>query len=1222
MLLLVNHILLIGLDVMVMFEIDMRMNDHLSTEYPFTVLNFGPSWTGWGLELADSDGDGIWNGSTTFPINTTFHYQIAVTGASDQWSGWGKVLAPPTGCTPTYSASIGSESMTVKVCAGTRAPICPIIDPATFKATTHNSSSISCERWHAWSASRGLLALDMDAVTFCRSSLDAWASCSGIGDAFRASATGGALTVTQAALGPRMFGTNLIRPFNGTGEPRIALSSQRHPVPPRNFRAPKPYPTNIWWATLGVGDGSGPFTSLPYTLESTTTGLKTCVPRLETCARQAELSCASSVRLIIGGEGINGTHDIVSFDDLSVTIEYRSAEGCVAGCGSVSFPILHGMPYVSANFTTAGMRPRISIENSALLGVDDDYASASQALVKTGGSADGRVLLRFANGELWAIFWDGAANFTWTHTGLQFTSPVSGWLRAAATAPPASPGTNGTGLNQLCALDTHSGLVPTAGDLSASRIADSTEVLIQFSWHVDRMARTPSEADHDALLLMTLPHHREQLRHDSPPPTDEWYTTHRGVLSPLLASNWTLVVSLDMGSGSMNHTFTNRSLEPPWSFEVPLTNCSQKEEVFWALQDEATFDPGQWPGSVYWGGKGWWKLARLVLLAAEFEDGALEAQLHSTLRTRLTEALSPDGPLASTHRFVYEPEWGGVMHNGSMSDFMTDFGAGWCGMRVHLCALCRQSHPLSCWHAHRYNDHHFHYGYVWYAAAVVARRDPAWIAEWGEYVQLLVRDVLSPVADAWFPSFRSMDWWLGHSSAGGTFRGEKNQESTSEAAGAYYACHLWGIASSDDHVRDLCFVLQAVETASSRRYWQMTANDTTIPLPFAERKVVGIMWGHKAVYDTWFSQAAEHIHLIQFLPISPASVALLPASWVVEQWPALQQQLGTMAEQDWPDLVLSNQAILEPEAAWAGTLALDRGRFGSGTSRADSLWWAATRPSLASVAAGQVCERTFTRWSCEPGACCASELRVASHVSAASSGFWRGRERLAVPMSRGMTVAIANGATLQLKAFVTFDTYASPAEAIALTTFLEVNASDAGDVVLLSAVDDASTQLSSAIPALQALGAQLVSNIGFRDSYAAILIRGVGAISERTAAVTESAVTVAVSMLCNGTWYVEPDSPAAPPIPFAPPLPSWPSGSCSAIEVGQAGTAISSSHENQEHLASMANDGLLSTRWSSAPTDDEWIFIDLKGIWLIQRVELVWEGAFAESYTVVSNGFT
>jgi endo-1,3(4)-beta-glucanase len=157
-------------------------------------------------------------------------------------------------------------------------------------------------------------------------------------------------------------------------------------------------------------------------------------------------------------------------------------------------------------------------------------------------------------------------------------------------------------------------------------------------------------------------------------------------------------------------------------------------------------------------------------------------------------------------------------------------------------------------------------GYIFYVASVVARSDPAWAAQWGRRIRYLLRDVASPATDESFVAFRSHDWWLGHSSAGGTFNGEKNQESTSEAASAYNGCHLWGIATADAHVRDLCFALTASEIASSRRYWQLLRNDSTIGPPFSDQTVVGILWTHKASYTTWFSLASGGAHPSHSVP--------------------------------------------------------------------------------------------------------------------------------------------------------------------------------------------------------------------------------------------------------------------------------------------------------------------------------------------------------------------
>ncbi len=63
---------------------------------------------------------------------------------------------------------------------------------------------------------------------------------------------------------------------------------------------------------------------------------------------------------------------------------------------------------------------------------------------------------------------------------------------------------------------------------------------------------------------------------------------------------------------------------------------------------------------------------------------------------------------------------------------------------------------------------HYHYGYYLYAAAALAKGSPAWAAANRQQLMSLVRDFANPVrADPWFPFARHMDWWGGHSWAGG-----------------------------------------------------------------------------------------------------------------------------------------------------------------------------------------------------------------------------------------------------------------------------------------------------------------------------------------------------------------------------------------------------------------------------------------------------------------------
>ena len=67
-----------------------------------------------------------------------------------------------------------------------------------------------------------------------------------------------------------------------------------------------------------------------------------------------------------------------------------------------------------------------------------------------------------------------------------------------------------------------------------------------------------------------------------------------------------------------------------------------------------------------------------------------------------------------------------------------------------------------------YNDHHFHYGYHIYAAAVLAKLSPAWTREYHDRVMVLIRDIANPSGeDPFFTTFRHKDWYLGSSWASG-----------------------------------------------------------------------------------------------------------------------------------------------------------------------------------------------------------------------------------------------------------------------------------------------------------------------------------------------------------------------------------------------------------------------------------------------------------------------
>lgn len=70
------------------------------------------------------------------------------------------------------------------------------------------------------------------------------------------------------------------------------------------------------------------------------------------------------------------------------------------------------------------------------------------------------------------------------------------------------------------------------------------------------------------------------------------------------------------------------------------------------------------------------------------------------------------------------------------------------------------------------------------------------------------------------------------------------------------------------------------------------------------------------------------------------------------------------------------------------------------------------------------------------------------------------------------------------------------------------------------------------------------------------------------------------------------------------------------FNVAKGKSAYSSSEENAGTLTVNATDDDTTTRWGSAHTDDEWIYVDLGKEYDINSVEIVWEAAHASSYDI------
>jgi endoglucanase Acf2 len=219
------------------------------------------------------------------------------------------------------------------------------------------------------------------------------------------------------------------------------------------------------------------------------------------------------------------------------------------------------------------------------------------------------------------------------------------------------------------------------------------------------------------------------------------------------------------------------------------------------------------------------------------------------------------------------------------------------------------------------NDHHFHYGYFLLAAATVARFDPAWAmpANWGGMVDLLIRDVANADdADTRFPRLRNFDPYAGHSWAHGSeyYGRGNNQESSSEAMNFHTGLFLWATFTGNKALRDQAAWMWANEAEAVQQYW-FDADDAVFPNLYPNPNV-GQVLSAGGAYWTFFSALANHIHGINFLPLTTGSTYLgwHPANikanvaWMYDHPYRYQGKAGT-----WDDVIWGALAFADPAAA-------------------------------------------------------------------------------------------------------------------------------------------------------------------------------------------------------------------------------------------------------------------------------------------------------------------
>jgi endo-1,3(4)-beta-glucanase len=330
-------------------------------------------------------------------------------------------------------------------------------------------------------------------------------------------------------------------------------------------------------------------------------------------------------------------------------------------------------------------------------------------------------------------------------------------------------------------------------------------------------------ADSKPTIVATLPHHGD---------TQPGGVRYKSIYGDLVARS----------RNELEYSIKRVELVP----SLAITNLTADEKA--SLRSQLTKDVTETKidkPDTYFAGKQFYRAAQLLDIAVQLnatdETDSLKKQLNTSFDTWLRSGIS------EKRSFYYDSSMRGVV--GDEASFGSD---------------------------KEFNDHHFHYGYFIYAAAVLARYDDTFVRRHGAAVNLLVADIANYRDKDALPLRRNFDPYASHSWASGNapFADGNNQESVSEAINAWTGVALWGRATKNKVLEETAVWMLSNELATARAYWFQANPMGAGYLRGYTAPLVSINWGGKRGYQTFFSNEPNAKLGIQLIPMNPTMAPL------------------------------------------------------------------------------------------------------------------------------------------------------------------------------------------------------------------------------------------------------------------------------------------------------------------------------------------------------------
>lgn len=500
------------------------------------------------------------------------------------------------------------------------------------------------------------------------------------------------------------------------------------------------------------------------------------------------------------------------------------------GKGTIHVTAVEGMPFTWFEFDSA--TPVLTFQTRAVdASVTSPYPAGTKAEVVARG--EGRIVLRYGD-DIYGVYFPTHSEVTEEADGTFTLSKDTEWLVVALLTDAA----------QLDRFEQYAVSIPRDTRVDWNYDVAAGRVNTRWSVQAENLRGDGSTA----VLQGFLPHvWKHALTGHTLSFTGDSYLTPRGTMKMAVSA-----------SGEYAYSYPFAGMLP--AYAAP-NDESFDAEIMKALSDKYAAE-GTLGADTYWGGKGLTQMALNMTFAKQTGNQEAYELSRKKLRDAFVNWLTYT-PGETNYYMSYYPRWGGIL--GSAVSYGSD----------------------------EFNDHHFHYGYFTYAAALLCMEDPEFAADYGEVLRLIAKDYANwDRNDTRFPFMRTLDLWAGHSWAGGLGDGGNDngngQESTSEAMQGWGGLYLLGVALGDDDMRDAGLFGWTTESRGTREYWFDV--DAPRPANAGGRKAWNGKGTRQGTYDyslypyaynsnitckgigwwTWFGGDPLFMHGIQWMPISPA----------------------------------------------------------------------------------------------------------------------------------------------------------------------------------------------------------------------------------------------------------------------------------------------------------------------------------------------------------------